>query len=65
MQAQNECDEEETNRARSARAMEAARSGVRDTADFWNMAEDCDMVEFHDTAEVSKHKIVKGKLKML
>ena len=53
----------------SARAMEAARSGVCDKADFWNMAEDTaevrDMVEFHDTAEVSKHKIVKVKLKML
>ena len=58
-------EEEEANRARSARAMEAARSGVRDTADFWNMAEDCDMVEFHDTAEVSKHNVVKAKLKML
>ena len=45
--------------------MEAARSGVRDTADFWNMAEVRDMVEFHDTAEVSKYKIVKVKLKML
>ena len=62
-------DEEEANRARSARSMEAARSGVHDKADFWNMAEDTaevrDMVEFHDTAEVSKHNVVKAKLKML
>ena len=58
-------EEEEVNRAMSARSVEAARSGVRDTADFWNMAEDPDMVEFHDTAEVSKHDVVKAKLKML